>query len=374
MRQYYIAVLTIYTATVFAADSINYKQAELHRVTGQIQQLQINITQDRQQQSDLEQKLKTSEIGIGKLSQQISSFNIAIAKEQQQLAKLKSSRQVTQNKLNKQNQALAQQLCAAFKLGQMQPLKIILNQQNPNTIQRHMNYYRYLSQARLELIEKINESLTTIKVNMQSIAQHQQNLKKLLFRNQQQQNQLQTAQKMRQQLINQFHQRVQNKEQRLASLLANQKALQDIITHLQIQTEIGITGKPFNELQGKLRWPVKGSLAARYGSTLDVGGDQHLAGVIIKAAQGTPVQAISSGQIIFANWLRGFGLLIIIKHSNNYMSLYARNHALHVKVGDRVNTGDIIATIGNSGGFEKAGLYFEVRQNGNPVNPGLWCR
>lgn len=365
---------------IFSLSSLNIYSAnksdaslDLTNVSSQIKQLQKKILLDRQEQEDLEQQLKTTEINIGHLGQQINHLNQLILQEQEKLNQLKNSQQLTQMRLKQQHNELAKQIYAAHQLKEINSLKILFNQENPNTIQRHLNYYRYLTKTRLNIIANNQQSLTKLKNNMQEISEHQQNLKKLAAQKQAQQDQEQKAKNHRQLLLAKLHQRVQTKEQQLSSLVKNQKALQEVIKRLGLQEKNNETNLSFQQLQGKLHWPVKGSIIANYGSALDVG-DQQLSGVIIKATLGTPVNAIYSGKVIFANWLRGFGLLLIINHGNNYMSLYGRNNLLYYKVGDQVSTGDTIATIGNSGGFDKSSLYFEIRQNGIPLNPNIWCR
>jgi septal ring factor EnvC (AmiA/AmiB activator) len=349
------------------------KKLELEQINGQIQQLKNTLDEKQKQQADLHQQLKTSEIGLATLSQEIVKINKAQIKEQKELLRLEREAQQLHTKSVNQHEALAEHLRAAYQLGKLNEVKILLNQENPNTLSRHLGYYRYLIQHRVELITEIKQTLLSLSQTMQTIAEHQTSLKSLLEQKKQQQLKQIDMQKIRQQLITQLNQEVQTKQEQLSALITNQQELQEAINQLQTQTISIPSHLSFSQLQGKLHWPVKGAITATYGSTLDVG-DQHLTGVILKAPLGTPVHAISQGKIIFANWLRGFGLLVIINHGNGYMSLYARNQSISVKVGDQVKPGEIIATIGNTGGYEAASLYFEIRQNGSPVNPSLWCR
>lgn len=372
MRQYTAFLLAFFSVAVFAANPIVVKKAELTKVTDQITHLQKTINQALQQGINLEQQLQNADTDIDDLHEEIASLTKAITHEQLHLTKLKKSHQVLLGKLTDQHNMLSQQIRAAYQLGQLQSLKILLNQDDPNVIQRHMTYYRYLMQAKLNSITKIKDTLDTLQSNMQAITQQQNKLKSLLAKNKTQQEQLQFTRSKRQALIAELHKEVQTKQQQLTSLLANQKALHEVITRLKLQAANGIYGRPFKQLQGKLHWPAKGMIAANFGSSLDVG-DQHLNGVILKVPQGSPIRAVSSGKVIFANWLRGFGLLVIINHGNNYMSLYARNQALRTKVGDLVSTGDVIANAGSNNGSEKANIYFEIRQNGSPINPHIWC-
>ncbi|MHB1948650.1 MAG: murein hydrolase activator EnvC family protein [Gammaproteobacteria bacterium] len=373
MRRCIVLCLVFFNIAAFATNPFTVKKAELTRVTSQIHELQQNIILDQKEQQNIEEKLQVTETTIGELGEQINTLNLAIIKEQQRLAKLEKTQQLSLQKLMQQKAALSQQLRMSYQVGQAQSLKVIFNHDDTNTLQRHLVYYHHLTETRLQLINDTKQLLANLKTIMQSMSQHQQNLKALLTAKQAQQNEQQQAQSHRQNLLTMLHQNVQTKQEQLTSLVTNQQALQEIVTHLKQQASSAMSGKPFSQMRSKLQWPIKGRIIANFGSPLDVG-DQRLTGVVIKAPEGTPVHAISSGKVIFANWLRGFGLLIIINHNNDYMSLYGRNHALYVKVGSQVNIGDVIATTGNSGGFEKSSLYFEIRRNGSPVNPSVWCR
>lgn len=402
MRTWIVGWLVICSMAANAAIAAHTKKTDLTRVTGRIQELQKNIVNDQEQQHLVEHELQKTEVSIGDLSQQINQFNAAIDQEQQQLNKLKAKQRAMINKLAQENTALTQQMRAAYQLGKTQSLKIVLNQENPNTVQRYLTYYGYLTQARLKLIAETHRTLASLKEVMESITLSQQNLKMLLTQKQMEQGEQELAQKHREILLGDLHQNVQTNQQRLTTMVSNQKALQVIVSRLKQQTtkapqvtvvpqlDHGIQGptlgrvvKPrdgailsalsFDASRGKLTWPVQGKITAHFHSTLDVG-SARLTGIILKAALDTPVHSIYSGKVIFANWLRGFGLLIIIDHGNDYISLYGRNRALYAKVGDHVNTGEVIATTGNSGGFDKASLYFEIRKNGSPLNPSAWCR
>jgi septal ring factor EnvC (AmiA/AmiB activator) len=161
-------------------------------------------------------------------------------------------------------------------------------------------------------------------------------------------------------------QTLQLDEQELSSLIDNLKNRQDIV-------ELYENLPPFDSLKGKLRWPVQGKITTRYGSAKREG-KLRWNGVKISAGQGNDVTAVSTGKVIFADWFRNLGLLIIIDHGNGYMSLYGHNERLLKKAGDFVSTGEAVAKIGNTGGQSETALYFEIRQQGTPMNPGLWCQ
>lgn len=367
---FFIFFMTL-AATTNAA-TIETKQAQWLQVNSQIQSLKKNILQNQEQSANLQQQLQSVEITIGKYGEQIAELTKKLAAQQHALDELNEAQQNTQLTLKMQQTALAQQLRAAYQLGTQNPLKIMLNQEDSNTANRHLIYYKALNTTRIKLMLDIQHNLTLLEKIIQSTKSQQRLLKKLIAQKQQQQHQQQSVLKQRQQLLTALGLQTQTKQQQIELLLANQKMLQETITQLK-QKEITINGRSFNQLHGKLSWPVKGQFAASYGSLLDVG-NQHSNGVIIKAPLGTPVHAIYSGKVIFADWLRGFGLLVIINHGHNYMSLYGRNQTIYAKIGHYVHTGDVIAATGNSGGYDKSSLYFEVRQNATPVNPAIWCR
>ncbi len=354
------------------AETVATKQLELSHVNRQIHSLEKTILQNQEQSANLQQQLKNAELEISHLSEQITRLSQALVAQQNILDELNKTEQATELKLKNQHDVLAQQLRASYELGTQNQLKILLNQESLGAANRHLTYYKAINEARAKLIADIQQNLLLQQKTLQASRAHQKKLKNLLAQKQYQQNHEQRALKLRQQLILALGMQTQSKQQQIDSLMANQKALQETLLRLK-QKEISLNLQSFNELRGKLFWPVKGQIGASFGSLIS-DSNLHLNGIVIKAPIGTPVRAIYAGKVVFADWLRGFGLLVIINHGHQYMSLYARNQAIYAKPGQMIQTGDVIATTGNSGGFSSPGLYFEVRQNGSPVNPNLWCR
>ncbi len=354
------------------AETIAAKQAELSNVNGQIQSLEKTLVQTQSERNNLQQQLKTAEIAIGKLTEQITHLTNELTAQQKMLDDLTLTEQKTQLQLKIQQDALARQLRAAYQLGTQNQLKIIFNQENINAANRHLTYYKALNEARSQLITDMQQNLTLLQKTLHESQKHQRILKNLIAQKQYQQKHQQHALDKRQQLIMALGLQTQSKQQQIELLMTNQQLLQETISRLK-QKDITLNGQSFNQLQGKLAWPVKGQFVTSFGSVVDQGALRSN-GVLIRTPLGTPVHAIYGGKVIFADWLRGFGLLIIINHGHQYMSLYARNQAIYAKPGQSVQTGEVIATTGNSGGYQHPGLYFEVRQNGTPINPALWCR
>lgn len=357
-------------ALAFSPQDIQSKQAELNQVTNHIHVLQKNLARSQAEQIDLQQQLKTSEMQIGNFSHQMTTINLQLDAATAELAKVTRMQQIALHELTAQQKTLAQQLRFIYQLRQSQSLKTVLDPDNLNLTHRHLAYYRYLNNARLKLCARIKEILADLTKNMTTITSQELNLKQLLQQKQQQQAQLQAAQVRREKILSMLNERIYNRQQQLSILLNDQKSLQAMVNSFQTGT-IAIPNLSFKQFQGRLSWPTQGMVLSTTGANSPH--EQRLSGVVIKAPEGAPVRSIYTGKVIFANWLRGFGLLVIINHGDGYMSLYARNHALYTKVGDTVRAGDIIATIGNSGGFSAPSLYFEIRRNGLPIDPRNWC-
>lgn len=356
---------------IFTLGLLSNLQAKNLNVNQLIESLQQTIYKNKEKQLRLEHQLEAAEVRLGNLTKDIMQINQLLATETQTLDSLSIQQTNAFAKLKEQNVLLSQQIHTAYLFGGIQQWKVILNQQDLNVINRHFTYYRYLSQSRLKTISNMKQTLSVLTNTIEARHKHQLLLKKLLQAKHRQQEQQQSFLIVRQHLIEQLKLQTKNKQAQIATLVANQRGLLATLSRLKANGSI-FNRNSFGDLQGKLNWPVKGHIRAHFGSLLETG--QKLTGIVIGTRPGAPVQAIYGGKVIFANWLRGFGLLVIIDHGNNYMSLYARNQAIYPKVGDFIHKGEIIALTGNSGGFDKPSLYFEIRKEGTPQNPTAWCK
>jgi septal ring factor EnvC (AmiA/AmiB activator) len=188
---------------------------------------------------------------------------------------------------------------------------------------------------------------------------------------------LEQAQIKRKTAINSLNNNISSEKQKLASLADNEKQLKDLIEKLRAALKDIPSidqGKGFNQLKGQLYWPVVGTPSNKFGQSRNaVRNKLNWEGVFIPSTEGNNVRSIYHGRIAFAEWMRGLGLLIIVDHGDGYMSLYGHNQSLFKQVGEWVNAGEKLASVGNSGGSNRPGLYFEIRKQGNPVNPAQWC-
>ena len=241
---------------------------------------------------------------------------------------------------------------------------------------RVLAYYRYFFQARNELVARYRETLRQLQELEQRIAGTLDQLAGQQATLEEQQAQLVTAQASREQAVAQLSDSIHSKAEQLRQMEQDRKELESLIAAIEravADLDVPDDYQPFESARGKMPWPLAGKRANNYGRPRN-DGKMRWQGVVIPAKEGTSVTAIHHGRVVYADWLRGSGLLLIIDHGDGYMSLYAHNQSLLREVGEWVKAGTSISTVGNSGGQEESALYFEIRHQGKPTNPGLWCK
>ncbi len=367
-----IVVVLFAYATCANATGVTKKTSELQQLKQMITSLKNKLTSSHHKQNKLQDQLKTNETAAGKLSAYVKATKRKLAQQQLQLKKLQQQQKAYHQQLLTQQQDLSKQMQIIYMLGKQAYLKMLLNHENPNELSRIFVYYNYMQTARIKTIDEIKTTLQQLQRTQAAITKKTKTLAQLHTSQQQKYNKLQKSKHQRQQLLTSISHDIKTQKQKLGKLVANQKNLEKVIARLKsaeispvFATQIG--GKQ------KLKWPTKGKISYLFGQQI---GHSELKwdGDIIYAPAGENVHAIANGKVVFSQWLQGYGLLIIIDHGHHYMSLYGRNNSLYKKVGDVVRAGDLIATVGNSGGYDKPGLYFAIRHNGKPMNPKIWCR
>ncbi len=357
------------------ADDRQAKEKELTKLKNRIEKLRKTIEVKENSKSSYNQQLKKIEQQIGQISRKIRLSNKKIQAKQKSLNTLNHEKKQIRSRINQQNQQLGKQIHAAYTLGQQEQLKLLFSQQNATALQRNLTYYTYFSRYRLDLIEQANQNFTELLGNEKKIKSAKLELEKVRDTQNQQKTALAKDRKKRKGIVADLERELKKQGRHLTQLEENARNLKQLIESLsEILTDIppAKEHKPFAKLKGKLSWPVKGTVKKLYGKPKPLS-NLRWQGVIIKAPQGNNVRAISHGRVAFSDWLRGMGNLIIIDHGNNYLSLYGHNQALFKTTGEWVEAGDIIGSIGNSGGQKTPGLYFEIRKKGKPQNPSRWC-
>ncbi|MEP1469928.1 MAG: peptidoglycan DD-metalloendopeptidase family protein [Halieaceae bacterium] len=352
-----------------AREELKTLQADIERVTRE-------INSARKRQSSLNQQLQETEIELGKLQKQLRQNRAEIDSGRQDLASLKVKKSSLEEARDSQQARIATELQTAWKMGQQGQLKVLLNQEDPHTVARAMAYYRYFFEARHALVTEYRDTLTElaevesgILTTTAMLQEKQEQLKK-------QQQSLAKLQKNRELAVASLTASITSKDNALKEKEQERTELERLLNTIEeavVNLQAPSNYQAFSAARGEMPWPVEGKPSNRFGRPRNEG-KMRWQGLNIAAGEGDTVRAIHHGRVVYADWFRGSGLLLIIDHGDGYMSLYAHNQALLRDVGEWVTAGSPISTVGNTGGLARAALYFEIRHNGKPTNPAKWCR
>ena len=334
-------------------ESMDRRAEERDRVTGELQAAEGRIAEKRVRLKDLERQRDYSEQKRAELESRLAERREALASETDQLSA---------------------QVRAAYMSGEQERLKLLLNQHDPATLGRLMTYYRYMSDYRGQNIETVNGHIRELSVLRGEAAAETERLADLADAMAAEIAGLDTAQTERQELLVSLKARIAREGTEIERLAAEERDLARLIAELtSILSDYPITSEaPFSDLKGRLTWPVAGTLIHDFGQPR-AGGTVKWNGVVLAAPRGREVRAVYHGRVIFADWLAGMGLLVIVDHGEGYMTLYGYNETTLKRAGDWVAPGDVIATVGDSGGQSQSALYFEVRKGTTPQNPRAWA-
>ena len=405
-------LLAMLMLPVGTADAQNSRDTErkLDQIKRELKDVAGQRRQIEGQRSDASRQLRTADEQLGHSSRALSETDIKLTQQQSTLAALQQRRTTLQSTLGDQRRELATLLRAAYTVGRAAPLQLMLAQDRVADAARVLTWHRYLQRDRAQRITTLTAQLHEMDTVEQQITQTRRQLAA--------EKNLQGAQLVQQQrdriaqarTLAQLDQQYRDRADREQALGRDAKGLEQVLVQLRAaaareaarkaaaaraereaarlaakattSSHGAIHDRPrppppiianATPLQvGGLSWPVSGALLAGFGGTLPDGGTSE--GVLIGAPTGTPVKAVADGKVVFADWMNGYGLILIVDHGNGAMSLYAHNEALLRDVGDNVRRGDAVSSVGNSGGKGRPGLYFELRRNGHPVNPAEWLQ
>ncbi|BDM20564.1 murein hydrolase activator EnvC family protein [Pseudomonas sp. NPDC089428] len=414
------------------ADERAQTQQQLDATRQDIAELKKTLGKLQEEKAGVQKDLKATETDIGNLEKQVEALQQELKKTEGELERLDTEKKKLQSARVEQQRLIAIQARSAYQNnGREEYLKLLLNQQNPEKFARTLSYYDYLSKARLEQLKAFNETLRQLASVEQDISRQQEQLLAQRADLDTRRQALDSERSKRQQVLAKLNSDVKDGDQKLQArqqdqadlakvlktieetlarqareaeearkkaLLAQQEAekrrqqealaaradkeQEDAEPPKKARTTLGPLvssdgasyGGAFSAARGKLPWPVNGRLLARFGDARGNDARAKWDGVMISASPGTQVHAVHGGRVVFADWLRGAGLLVILDHGNGYLSLYGHNQSLLKSAGDIVKAGEAISTVGDSGGQDSAGLYFAIRQQGRPTDPSQWCR
>lgn len=374
------------TLLALASSAQANQQEELQNLRQRIAAMQDDMDKTSESKAEAADALRESERAISNVNRKLAAIHAEQRSADNKLNNLQSQQQQLSNNLLGQQVLLGRLLYQQYLGGQQEYAKLLLGNQDPNQIARDVQYYRYIARDRANWLNTLRANLRKIDALSEATLEQRSALLSLQAEQKAQQQSLQQSKQKRQQMLGKISlqlrsqrreiHRLQRDENRLAQLVEKitqmlaQPKSKSIFRNDNLPDD-RFDGRPFAKLKGKLVIPVRGDITNRFG---DKRPDSTIKwkGIFVRAATGQPVKAIAAGRVVFADWLRGFGNLLIIDHGKGYMSLYGDNETLFKQVGDELNGGDTISTVGNSGGNEDSGLYFELRLQSKPLDPLKW--
>jgi len=329
-----------------------------------IKHLQLTIAQQKKQQQQIQSSFQTADEQVNQLNHSLHKTNKKLAQQQTSLQNLSQQKRTLTKQLRQQKRLLHQTINNAYRMKNSSVIKLIVNQKDPQTLNRILHYYGYANKTQMAAIQALQQTLAHLESTEHQMIVYKSALQNSLATQRKQQQQLQHSRNKRRTMLKVLAQSIESKQQTLQKVQKDKHELDTIVNKLKNkQTQ----PSPAFTLHS-LPWPAKGSVSQHFGIRVQQS-ELKTHGIVIDGHEGEPVYATAKGKVVFAKWMSGFGLLIIIQHQNNFMTLYGRNDSLEVEVNDTVNAGDQIASIGHSGGFRQAGLYFALRQGDKPIDP-----
>ena len=364
----------LFSVAALAAATSSEEQQQLEAIKTDIARLTAQL-QEEQQQRDLEVKaLREADALIATQSANLQATAQQIDQVAEKTAALEARFSDLLEQLALQREHLAEQVVATWKIGRQHYLKFLLRQDDPAQLSRMLTYYDYFNRARIAAIDEIRLATRELDEVSAALQAERHQLETLQLQQEHQLAELEESRLMQMQMIAHWNRTIGSNEAQLEQLQQDAASLDQLIRQidLAIPPQFRLAAEtPFASRKGALLWPVEGSISKGFGQTLV--GDLLLDGVILALPEGTPVRAVHPGRVLFADWLRGYGMLVIVEHDAGYLSLYGYNQQILKQVGDPVLAGEVVALSGRSGGQQQASLYFAIRKDARSLDPAQWC-
>jgi murein hydrolase activator len=348
-------------------------EARLETVRAEIAEIQQRIDRDLDQRDALLDDLAQSERAVGQSRRARIETDRELERVRTDIDRLEQRRGRLEEEAGRHATDLAQQLAAAYRLGGESRLKMLLNQDDPRRFSRRLAYHGYLSRERIRAIDKLHGTLDRLAETRRALQEEASTLETLRAASEVETRRLEAALEQREQALAALDERLAGQRDRLGQLERDAAELSDLLDRLgQMLADVppDVAVPPFAELRGELPMPADGPVRAAFGDRRS--GELEWSGWLIGIDSGQEIHSIAHGRVAYADWLRGYGLLLILEHGDGFMSLYAHNEALMRDVGDWVAPGERIAVSGRSGGIAEPALYFELRRDGEPIDPAGW--
>jgi len=382
------AAIVLTSVSLFGTSQVHAQSDEAQRVAQEAQTRQkldtvraeIKKIVDAQKETHAQKDaavaaLRDEDLKVAAAAKELHAIEQKLAGQQAKLAELEARRDALNVKLAAQRETLAALLRSAYVVGRGEELKLLLAQEDVARIGRMLEYFHYFERARVAQIEALLKDLDALAQVHKAIDDETAQLAATRTQRADEAKQLDAERAQRAQVLADLEKQLKDDQARLAALGQDEKELSDLLAKLRdvfadIPKQLA-GAEPFASLRGRLNWPVRGRLVSGFGAR---SGERVSSGIVIAAADGAEVHAVSHGRVVFADWMRGFGLLLIVDHGDGYLSLYGYNETLLKDVGDWVNANETVATSGSTGGQKTPGAYFELRAQGKPVDPRGWFK
>ena len=353
------------------------KQRDLTELERQAQGIAAELTGHNAERQALIADLEERERAVAALAITGRDLERRVKEQTRVADELRAREFQEQAALAEQTERLSELLRTAYAMGRADSLRMLLNQEDPVRASRVMSYFAYFNRERVRGIQAVEASATRLALLVREAEREAERLRELAMQQQATRVRLEDAKRERAQVLTGLEQTIANREQDLATLSHNAEILRLLVEHLrqraQIEAELQVRREPFATRRGRLVWPLlEGRIRAGFG-THKTGSDSTWDGCLLAAREGEDVRAVYDGRVVYADWLLGFGLLLVIDHGDGFMTFYGHNQALLKDVGEWVTAADVIGLSGNSGGRDEPVLYFAIRHNGEPIDPAQWC-
>lgn len=358
-------------SSLAAADGKQEK--ELDNLKRSISSLEKKLEDRDKERDNLQTGLKKIELKASKINSNVRRLRNKINRLETKLTKLNKQQNDLQQGIDGQSAAIVEQIAAAYKLGNQEPIKLLLNQEDPQKISRVFRYYDYFLQARADKIQRYKDDVDELAGVIRSIKSESLRLGQSRKELQADKTKLARQVKKRKKTLDSVKISLRSDKKKLSKLQKERGKLEELLAAVkQASADLALPSnyESFISRKGKLSWPLKGRVAHSFGSSRS--GELRWEGWLINAKAGDAVKAVHHGRVVFSNYLRGFGLLVIVDHSGGYMTLYAHNQELLKDTGDLVQSNEIVSRAGDTGGLSKSALYFEIRKQGVPADPKSW--
>jgi septal ring factor EnvC (AmiA/AmiB activator) len=396
-----VLLLSLLASPAWAAT--DGKQKELGDLRGRIAQLREEVERASEDRKEAADDLRESEKRISEVNRALLDLRRDEGQVGAKLNQLAGSQQEIEARLRAERSQLSELLRQRYGAGDADTVRLLLSGRDPGEVRRDLGYYAYIGHARADLIERHRGTLAKLAEVEDQTRQRKAELDQIKQNQLAQRRQLSNEKHARQGVYDKLSEQIRQQRKQIDNLVRDEQRLTRLVEKLRRLAEeakarkaarereqrlakppakgepvrrvadASLAGYKFASLRGKLALPTVGEIVAKFGQGRS-GGGPVWKGLFIKARSGQPVRAVGSGEVVFSDWLRGFGNLLIVDHGEGYLSLYSNNESLYKQAGDSVQAGDVVAATGNTGGHEEPGLYFELRRQGQPFDPLSWVK